>query len=172
VRWRLSSRFLQWTAPRFRWLGCSRPIVLTFYRGSWCPYCNLQLNAYLEILDELEELGARLVAISPMTPDNSLSFAEKEALRFTVLSDAGAEVAERYGITFTVDGAYREVHRAGGVDLSQLNGDETWRLPAPATFVIDSDGTVRFAHVDGDYRWRLEPSALLAAVRDVAAPAH
>jgi peroxiredoxin len=144
------------------------PIVLTFYRGSWCPYCNLQLNAYREILDELAAEGVRLVAVSPMTPDNSLSFAEKLALRFPVLSDPGAAVAERYGLVFTLEGAYREAHQAGGVGLPQLNGDESWRLPAPATFIVDRDRTVRFADVRGDYRWRLEPSALLAAVREAA----
>jgi peroxiredoxin len=147
------------------------PIVLTFYRGSWCPYCNLQLNAYREILAELEQEGVRLVAVSPMTPDNSLSFAEKLALPFTVLSDPGAAVAERYGLVFTLEGDYREAHEAGGVDLPQLNGDESWRLPAPATFIIDRNRTVRFADVRGDYRWRLEPSALLAAVREFSATA-
>jgi peroxiredoxin len=144
-------------------------VVLTFYRGSWCPYCNLQLNAYQQILDELEDAGARLVAVSPMTPDNSLSFAEKAGLRFTVLSDAGAQVAERYGLAFALQGAHRELHRDSGVDLPALNGDQSWRLPAPATYVIDGESVVRFAHVDGDYRWRLEPDALLTAVRAVAA---
>ena len=147
------------------------PIVLTFYRGSWCPYCNLQLNAYREILGELEQEDVRLVAVSPMTPDNSLSFAEKLELPFTVLSDLGAEVAARYGLVFIVEGAYRDAHQAGGVELPQLNGDESWRLPASATFIIDRDRTVRFADVRGDYRWRLEPSALLAAVREFSAAA-
>ena len=147
------------------------PVVLTFYRGSWCPYCNLQLSAYREILDELEQGGVRLVAVSPMTPDISLSFAEKLSLPFTVLSDPGAAVAERYGLVFTLEGASREVHQAGGIDLPQLDGDKSWRLPAPATFIIDRDRTVRFASVHGDYRWRLEPSALLAAVRELSAAA-
>lgn len=143
-------------------------VVLTFYRGSWCPYCNLQLKAYQEIVDELEEAGARLVAVSPMTPDNSLSFAEKAGLRFTVLSDAGAQVAERYGLVFGLEGSYRELHHGLGVDLPALNGDDSWRLPTPATYVIDGEGVVRFVHVDGDYRRRLEPDALLTAVRGIA----
>ncbi len=84
-----------------------------------------------------------------------------------MLSDLGAAVAERYGIVFALEGAYRELHQAGGVDLPQLNGDESWRLPAPATFIIDSEGPVRFAYVHGDCRWRLEPSALLAAAREL-----
>ena len=143
-------------------------VVLTFYRGAWCPYCNLQLKAYQEILDELEEAGARLVAVSPMTPDNSLSFAEKADLRFTVLSDAGAQVAERYGLVFALEGSYRDLHGDLGIDVPAHNGDNSWRLPAPATYVIDGEGVVRFVHVDGDYRRRLEPDALLAAVQDVA----
>jgi peroxiredoxin len=146
-------------------------VVLTFYRGSWCPYCNLQLNAYQEILDELDAVGARLVAVSPMTPDNSLSFAEKAGLRFTVLSDAGARVAERYGLVFALEDAYRELHRGLGIDLAALNGDDSGRLPTPATYVIDREGVVRFVHADGDYRWRLEPDALLTAVRDAVAGA-
>jgi peroxiredoxin len=149
-------------------------VVLTFYRGSWCPYCNLQLKAYREIVGELEQAGAQLVAVSPMTPDNSLSFADKESLGFAVLSDVGSAVAERYGLDFALEGEARAIHEAAQIELPQLNGDDSWRLPAPATFVIDRDGVVRFVHVDGDYRWRLEPEALLAAAREVAmaAPAH
>jgi peroxiredoxin len=146
-------------------------VVLTFYRGSWCPYCNLQLNAYQEILDDLDAVGAHLVAVSPMTPDNSLSFAEKAGLRFTVLSDSGAQVAERYGLVFVLEGSYRELHRGLGIDLPALNGDDSWRLPTPATYVIDGEGMVRLVHVNGDYRSRFEPEALLAAVREVVAMA-
>lgn len=143
-------------------------VVVTFYRGSWCPYCNLQLAAYQEILDDLGAAGAQLVAISPELPDGSLSFVERQQLSFTVLSDVGNSVAKRYGVTVTLDGTVRETYETAGVDLPTINGDDSWGLPAPSTFVIDMDGIVRFALIGADYRRRLEPTALLEAVRAVA----
>lgn len=144
-------------------------VVLTFYRGSWCPYCNLQLAAYQEIVDDIRTAGAQLVAISPELPDGSLSFVGRKALTFRVLSDVGNSVAKRYGITVTLDGAVRDPYEAAGVDLPTFNGDDSWVLPAPSTLVIDMHGIVRFAHVGADYRQRLEPSALLKAVQAVPA---
>jgi len=140
------------------------PVVLTFYRGAWCPYCNLQLRTYQEILGNITARGARLVAVSPQTPDQSLSFAEKEKLEFTVLSDAGNHVADQYGLTFSIDDAAKNAMAQIGLDLAAYNGDATYRLPAPATYVIAPDGIVRYAHVDGDYRERAEPDEILRAL--------
>jgi peroxiredoxin len=142
------------------------PVVLAFYRGGWCPYCNLQLRAYQRALPEMRALGAELVAVSPQIPDASLSTAERNELAYPVLSDVGNRVARAYGIVFALPSEvieYYVEHR--GHDLTAANGDDSWELPVPATFVIDRDGTVRLADVDPDYTRRLEPAAILAALQ-------
>jgi len=149
------------------------PVVLTFYRGGWCPYCNLELRAYQAILPEIIGLGATLVAISPQTPDNSLSTAEKSALAFSVLSDPGLRVAEAYGLAFELPEDLRAAYAAFGNNLPTVNGDGAWRLPIPATYVIAPDGRIALASVDPDYRNRLDPSEVVAALRALTpAQAH
>jgi peroxiredoxin len=143
----------------------SGPVVLTFYRGGWCPYCNIQLRAYQSILPEIVELGGRLVAVSPQRPDGSLSTAEMNALTYEILSDVGNEVARSYGIVYSLPEELREVLRENGKALPAIKGDENWELPIPATYVIAKDGHVRLAFLDADYRKRLEPDAILAALR-------
>jgi peroxiredoxin len=140
------------------------PVVLTFYRGEWCPYCNLQLRAYQAILPQIRELGVSLVAVSPQTADKSLTTAEQKGLTFPVLSDAGNEVAKRYGLIY----ALSQTLRAVSPDLPAYNGDDSWQLPMPGTFVIAPDGTVRLAFVDADWTRRLEPAVLLDALRGLA----
>ncbi len=140
------------------------PVALTFYRGDWCPYCNLQLRAYQAILPRIQELGASLVAVSPQTPDNSLSTAEKKGLTFPVLSDLGNVVARQYGLVFSLSQALR----ASGPPLPTFNGDESWELPMPGSFVIASAGTIHLAFVDADWTKRLEPAAILDALRRIA----
>jgi peroxiredoxin len=140
------------------------PVVLTFYRGEWCPYCNLQLRAYQAILPQIRELGGSLVAVSPQTPDNSLTTAEHKGLTFPVLSDPGNAVAARYGLVFSLS----QTLRAVSADLPGYNGDDAWELPMPGTFVIAPDGTVRLAFVDADWTRRLEPAAILDALRVLA----
>jgi peroxiredoxin len=141
------------------------PVVLVFYRGAWCPYCNLQLAAFQSALNDIEAAGATLVAVSPQTPDQSLSFAEQKALEFPVLTDASNEVADAYGLAYTASSVATDTLRALGVELSSFNGDDTNRLPAAATFVIGQDGRIRFASVSGDYRWRVGPEEVLAVLR-------
>lgn len=143
------------------------PAILTFYRGGWCPYCNLQLRAYQKVLSEIEALDATLVAISPELPDNSLSTAEKNALRFPVLSDVGNYIAAAFGLVYALPEELREALRSNGKALPALNGDESWRLPVPATFIVGTDGRVAFAYVEIDYRRRLAPEDLLIALRSV-----
>jgi peroxiredoxin len=140
------------------------PVVLTFYRGGWCPYCNIQLRAYQQALPALRQHGASLVAISPETPDHSLSTVEKNALTFDVLSDSGNRVAQSYGIAYALSRELRELYSKFGHPLPNINGDDSWTLPIPATFVIDAQQRITLAFVDAEYRNRLEPDAILAAL--------
>lgn len=140
------------------------PVVLIFYRGGWCPYCNLALRTYQAILPQIQLAGATLVAVSPQTPDNSLSTSEKMELRFPVLSDRGNDVARTYGLVFTVPSEIQAHYQNMGMDLSQVNGSETGELPIPGSYVIAQDGTIALAFVDPDYTHRLEPAAILSAL--------
>ncbi|MGC8480078.1 MAG: peroxiredoxin-like family protein [Acidimicrobiales bacterium] len=144
------------------------PLVVSFYRGGWCPYCSIELRMLQTRLDELNALGATLVAISPQTPDNSLTTEEKLELSFPVLSDVGNVVARRFGLVFQLPEALREVYNGFGIDLPAANGDDTFELPIPATFVIDGDGVVAWRHVDPDYTKRAEPDDVIAAVEALA----
>jgi peroxiredoxin len=141
------------------------PVVLVFYRGAWCPYCNLQLAAFQSRLAEIRAAGAALVAVSPQTPDQSLTFAEQKALEFPVLSDVGNAVAAQYGLVFTQSEAVTATSRQLGIELADFNGDDSNTLPAASTFVIGEDGGIRFASVTGDYRWRVGPEEVLAVLR-------
>jgi peroxiredoxin len=143
------------------------PAVMTFYRGGWCPYCNLQLRAYQRALPEIVNLGARLIAISPQSPDGSLSTAEENELAFDVLSDSGNRVARDYGIVFSLPEELRAAMTAIGKALPGLNGDESWELPVPATYVIEPDGTIAAAHVEVNWRIRLDPEDIVAALRSL-----
>jgi peroxiredoxin len=141
------------------------PVVVTFYRGEWCPFCNLQLRAYQQILPHIQALGASLVAISPQTPDHSLSTVEKKELTFTVLSDVGNIVAREYRLVFVLEETIRAFYTSIGSNLPSFNADTSWELPMPATFLVAQDGTVRLAFVDEDFTHRLEPRALLHGLR-------
>lgn len=140
------------------------PVVLAFYRGGWCPYCNLQLRAYQTALPRMAAVGASLVAISPQQPDASLSTAEANALTFDVLSDAGNAVARAYGLVFALPAELRDGMRAAGKALPDINGDDTWELPVPATFVLGTNGAVALAFVEADHRLRLEPDDIIRAL--------
>lgn len=146
----------------------SGPVVVTFYRGQWCPYCDLQLHAYQEALPRIRELGATLAAISPQTPDESLSTAEKRKLAFHVLSDAGNNVARGWGLVWKVGASLDSLHKAFGVDLAKSNGDTSNELPVPATFVVEPSGRIALAHVEPNWGARLEPAEILSALEKVA----
>lgn len=122
---------------------------------------------YQEHLAEVRSLGASLIAISPNLPDHSLSMVEKAALEYDVLSDEGNQVAARYGLNFVLSEPIRSIYAKIGADLTTFNGDPSWELPMPGTFVIDRDRTVRLAFVDADYTKRMEPDAILGALRDL-----
>jgi peroxiredoxin len=140
------------------------PVVVTWYRGGWCPYCNIALRGLHKRLPEIRSAGATLVAISPETPDNSLSTAEKNHLDFEVLSDRGNKVAHAYGVAYKIPRVIAEQFK-GRLDLAKHNGDDSGTLPLGATYVIDREGIIRYAFVDPDYRKRAEPSDVVAALR-------
>jgi peroxiredoxin len=157
------------TSVESRRLLARGPLVIKFYRGAWCPYCNLDLQAWQRHLPELDALGAKLVAISPQTPDASLTLAQKHALAYPVLSDLGHRVARQFGIVYTLDEALRPVFAGFGVDLPAFNGDRSFELPVPATYLVERDGTIAGAWIDADYRRRAEPAEVLARLREHAA---
>lgn len=142
------------------------PVVLLWYRGGWCPYCNLTLAAYQQRLDDIRRLGGTLVALTPELPDKSLSTAEKGDLGFQVLSDVGNSVARDYGVVFNLtEGVKANYEKNFG--LSDFNGDDSGELPLAATYVIDRDGEIRWAFVDADYRNRAEPADVIRALEEI-----
>ena len=143
------------------------PVVLSFYRGGWCPFCSLELQALQSILPDIRALGATLIGVSPETPDNSLSTVEKQQLEFEVLSDQGNQVARDYGLLFTVYEEMRPLYLEWGFDLPAVNGEDSWEIPVPATYVIDANGIIRAGYVNKDYTKRMEPDDILAALREM-----
>lgn len=145
-------------------LMAQKPVILTFYRGGWCPYCNLELRAYQALLPEIHAAGAELVAVSPELPDHSLTTAQKNDLTFTVVSDVGGVLAEALGIRFVISEAVRPFYEKAGHALPTRNGDGVWSVPMPATFVIERGGRIRSAFIEPDYRKRLDPREALTAL--------
>ena len=144
------------------------PVVLQFYRGDWCPYCNLHLRALQAALPEIRKRGASLVAISPQSPDHSLSLTQKAELEFDVLSDVDQHVIRDYRLQFTLPADLQSVHlNIFDVDLRIQNADGSWNLPVPATFVISADGRIVTAGVEVDYRARIEPSVILESLDEL-----
>jgi peroxiredoxin len=143
------------------------PVIVTFYRGGWCPYCNIALRALQSRLPEIKRLGSSLIAISPEVPDQSLTTTEKLALEFDVLSDADNSIARLFGLVYRVSDAARERLQAFGRDLVAHNGTDSWELPITATYVINQEGLIVFDHVEADYRDRLDPATIVNAVAGV-----
>ncbi len=151
---------------RLRALLDQGPVVVVFYRGGWCPYCNLHLRGFQNRLPAFRELGATVIAISPQLPDNSLSTREKDELAFPVLSDVGNKVARQFGIVFELSDELVELYRQFGHALEDFNGaDGSRELPVPATFLLDGKGAIRLAHVDVDYTRRLDPDDVIEALK-------
>jgi peroxiredoxin len=148
------------------------PAIVTFYRGGWCPYCNLELKAYQEILPQIAAAGAFLVAISPEKPDDSLSTAEKNALTFDVLSDVGQKVGRAFGLVYEFSEELKSAYRGFALDIPAHNGTpDEWALPVAATYVINRDGSIIFAYTDADYRDRADPRDVLKVLTKKAAAA-
>jgi peroxiredoxin len=146
------------------------PVVVTFYRGGWCHFCNLELKAYQAELPRILAAGASLVAISPEKPDDTVSTAEKNALSFPVLSDIGNEVGKAFGVVYTFTDAVRQVYDGFKLDIPAKNGTpDDWSLPLSATYVIGADGVILFADTRVDYRERTDPLAVLQVLERRAA---
>lgn len=141
------------------------PVVVIFYRGGWCPYCNMELYAYEQELEKLKALGASLVAITPETPDNSLATVEKNGISYDVLSDTGFVASDTFGLTFTFPEALMKVYSGFGLNVPEVNGDDAWRLPIPAAYVIDQSGKIILHHVDVNYTERLDPLDVIEALK-------
>jgi peroxiredoxin len=147
------------------------PLVLSFYRGVWCPYCNLELQALQEALPQFQALGASLAAISPQTAANSRKSQRQNKVSFPILSDAGNEVAAAFGLRFTLPDYLVELYKSLKNDLPAFNGDPGWTLPMPARYVIGQDGVIAYAEVNPDYTHRPEPESMLPVLRQLRAAA-
>lgn len=140
------------------------PVVLDFFRGRWCPYCVTELETWSSLYPELRERGALLAALAPQTVQQNDFTAQKHELPFPVLADPGCRVAEAFGLVWTVPEPLRADYHSLFVNLPFLNDDASWRLPLPATYLLDSDGRVLFAEAHADFRVRPEPAEVLTAL--------
>jgi peroxiredoxin len=146
-----------------------RQTVVVFYRGAWCPFCNIALRAYQdELLPALEDRGIKLLAVSPQKADGSLTMQQKNELTFTVVSDPGNTLATAAGILTGPSEEARAQQLELGLDLTAVNADGTTTLPMPTTLIVDADGTVRWIDVHPDYSTRTEPADILAALDSLA----
>jgi len=141
------------------------PVVISFFRGSWCPYCNLEFAALQKIYPEIKELGASLVSISPSVSSESKKLITKHSLSFDLLSDKQNKVAKEFGLVFVLDSTLRPLYEKFGIDIPKENGDESYELPIPATYVIDKKGNIVFSYVNADYTTRAEPSEILEVLK-------
>lgn len=141
------------------------PIVVTFYRGRWCPYCNSAMTGWEAVMPDLKAAGATFVAISPEKVEYAKDMKEKVLPSAMVLSDESGDVARAFRVAFTLPSDLQTTYKGYGVDLEKRNASGRWELPAPATFVIDREGVVRYAFADWDYKKRADPEEVLEAVR-------
>ena len=142
-----------------------QPTVLIFYRGGWCPYCNVQLGKLQTIEPELLKLGYQIIAVSPDQPSKLDESVEKHDLTYTLLSDHAMKAAQAFGITFRVDAVTLEKYKGYGIDLEAASGEKHHLLPVPSVFLIGQDGLIKFTYVNPDYKVRVDPDVLLAAAK-------
>ena len=143
------------------------PLVVVFYRGGWCPYCNLQLHDLQKNLAKIQSLGAHLIAISPQTPDNSLTTAQKSDLKFYVLSDVENRVARKFGLVYKLPKNLVGLYKDFGIDLQKSNGNESNELPVSATYIADKKGKVVYSFLDADYKKRAETMDLVKVLESL-----
>jgi peroxiredoxin len=147
-------------------------LVLSFYRGGWCPYCNLELQYLQKILPELKILNAQLLAISPQTPDYSLQTQQNNELQFEVLSDKNNTVARKFGLVYSLDDELRPVYESLGIDILQSNKSGSYDIPLPATYVVNKHFEIIYAFVDEDYTNRCEPQTIVHSIKEYIKNSH
>lgn len=157
-----------WTAEgkpvKLAKMAAQKPLVLVFYRGGWCPYCNHQLNELRQIEGELVKMGYELIAISPELPDTLLKMQKERELNYTLLSDFRLEASRAFGIAFRVEPRVTTIIKQRyNADLQRFEGEKKDNLPAPAVFIIDTDGVIQFSYVSPNYKVRLHPELMLKA---------
>ncbi len=143
------------------------PVVLTFYRGSWCPYCVTELSSIQKRLKKISKAGAQVLAIAPETPSETADLTEQKKLGFLFGTDQDNELATRLGLSFKLDGKTIKRYRQYGIDVPESNGTKSWELPVPATYVIDTDRTIRLAYVDEDYTKRADYDQVIDVLKDI-----
>ncbi|MGA9507838.1 MAG: peroxiredoxin-like family protein [Candidatus Sulfotelmatobacter sp.] len=136
-------------------------LILCFIRGRWCPFCVAQMETMNLILPEIEQAGATLAAVSPQTVQQSFFMRDQHKLRFPLLSDVGNKVARQFGLTYRVPEEQKAIYQRAFVNLPFVNGEDSWELPIPATYIVDRDGTVLFASANEDYTERPEPADVM-----------
>ena len=144
------------------------PVIVTFYRGGWCPFCTKALAGWEDRMDDVAALGVTFVAITPEKPEHAAATQGKHAPSMMIVSDAAGEASRAYRVAFAVTAPLQETYKGYGVDLCEHNANGTWELPAPGTFVIDRDGVITYAWADWDYKKRADPDEVLEAARIAA----
>lgn len=137
-------------------------VVLSFNRGSWCPYCNLELQTLTKYNDQIEEKNAKLIAVSPELHQFAAETLNKKNINFPVLTDLGNKAADKFGLVFELPETYRDMYQDLNLHLNVLNGDDSWTLPVPATFIISNKGKIISTYINVDYTQRMEPNDILA----------
>ena len=145
-----------------------KPAILVFYRGGWCPYCNLQLSDLRLIVKDVEALGYRLIAISPDRPEELSRTMSRDKLDYVLLSDSRAEALAAFGIGYRVDDATIEKYHGYGIDLEEASGESHHALPVPSVFIVDAQGILQFSYSNPDYKVRVPGSVVLAAAKAIA----
>lgn len=136
-------------------------LVISFYRGTWCPYCDMELNALAKINSEIEAKGARLIAVSPELYEFAEETIEKNNIDFPVLTDLANKAAGEFGLVFDLPPEFRKIYKMLNIHLNKLNKDDQWALPIPATFIVSKEGVITSAYVNADYMQRMEPDDIL-----------
>jgi peroxiredoxin len=140
------------------------PLVINVYRGGWCPYCNMEMKALHAVLPEIESQGARLIGLAPESPEHAAETAARHEIDIDILSDSGNQIADLLGLVFELPETLRGLYAKIGIDIPAYNGDESFRLPVPATYIVDQTGLIAYDFVNADYTRRLEPSEIVAAL--------
>jgi len=148
--------------------AAGKPVILVFYRGGWCPFCNLQLSDLRLIQKQTDALGYQMIGISPDLPAELNRTLDKQQLKYTLLSESKANAMRAFGIGYRLDAATIEKYKGYGVDLEKTSGEKHHGLPVPSVFIVDANGLIQFSYVNPDYKARVPSSVVLAAAQAIA----